>query len=489
MPLPDVSHLSDLEPGAWRALRDRLRAVPVDAAAVKPIARIAERASDPLRQALRWYHLRKQRTPAGYAMRLFVFRDAVDDDEAREALGGAVSVDRLLAAGLVLREADGKLRSPFYMNLANDLYVLSDDLTLGDGVMGLGHTTGDLCRAAAPLRDIGSVLEVGCGAATALLLAAGRARRGVGVDIDPRAIVMARANALLNGVTNVEFRQGDLFAPVAGETFDLIVAQPPFVAQPPGDSAVTWLHGGSRGDELPLRLLRDLPAHLAAGGRAVVLVEWPVFEGDPQPLEARVREVVPQDDVGILLVSAAGTDLDQHCIGYAAGRPPFVGPEVVRALVARRAHLDAMKVRELRLTLNVLQRRSGSRSWTARVDARPFEQVEVSSPRIDKLVAAQELLASGRDALAAAALRLPEGTRFVEDDKGVLVELPDDALIAPMRLNQHAARLVSVVGKAASVAKGIAEFAPDHDDELRGKMLAAVAQALSNGVLEVEDRA
>jgi len=153
------------------------------------------------------------------------------------------------------------------MNLVNELYVLCDDLTEGDGVMGLGHTTGDLCAASLPTRELGSVLEVGCGAATGLLLCASRARRAVGVDIDPRAIVVARANALLNGLTNVEFRQGDLFAPVLGEEFDLILAQPPFVAQPPGDSAITWMHGGARGDELPLRFLRELPPHLAPGGR------------------------------------------------------------------------------------------------------------------------------------------------------------------------------------------------------------------------------
>ncbi|HTC72867.1 MAG TPA: methyltransferase domain-containing protein, partial [Solirubrobacteraceae bacterium] len=302
MPLTDVSRLSDLEPGAWQALADRLRAVQINGETVRFVARVGERALYPLRRALRSYHLGKIRDATGYAMRLFVFRDAVDEGEARTALGDTVSIQRLLDARLIVREADGRLRSPFFMNLVNDLYVLCDDLAEGDGVMGLGHTTGDLCRASMPMRELGSVLEVGCGAATAVLLCASRARHAVGVDIDPRAVTLARANALLNGVSNVEFRQGDLFAPVAGETFDLVIAQPPFVAQPPGDSTITWMHGGARGDELPLRLLHELPPHLAPGGHAVLLVEWPIVDGDP--IEKRLRAMLPQPDISLLELEA-----------------------------------------------------------------------------------------------------------------------------------------------------------------------------------------
>ena len=44
-------------------------------------------------------------------------------------------------------------------------------------------------------------------------------------------------NAALNGIANVEFRAGDLFEPVNGERFDLIVSQPPYY---PG-SEITFL--------------------------------------------------------------------------------------------------------------------------------------------------------------------------------------------------------------------------------------------------------
>jgi len=88
-----------LEPEAWPRLADRLRAVSITSDTVHFIARVAERAIDPIRRALRYYHLSKIRSATGYAMRLFIFRDAVDDAEARAALGDAVSVEQLLEAG------------------------------------------------------------------------------------------------------------------------------------------------------------------------------------------------------------------------------------------------------------------------------------------------------------------------------------------------------------------------------------------------------
>ena len=63
---------------------------------------------------------------------------------------------------------------------------------------------------------------------------AAKVDRVIGTDINPRAVALSRINAALNGIGNVEFREGDMFAPVAGETFDLIISQPPFVSTPPG---------------------------------------------------------------------------------------------------------------------------------------------------------------------------------------------------------------------------------------------------------------
>ena len=53
----------------------------------------------------------------------------------------------------------------------------------------------------------------------------------IGTELSPAAAAIARANVERNGmVGRVEIREGDLFAPVAGERFDLITANPPYIA-------------------------------------------------------------------------------------------------------------------------------------------------------------------------------------------------------------------------------------------------------------------
>ena len=89
------------------------------------------------------------------------------------------------------------------------------------------------------------------------------------VDISRRAVLNARLNARLNGV-RVRALRGDLFAPVAGERFDLIVANPPYVpAQTTscrrGGVERAW-EGGVDGRVLRRPPLREAPRHLTPDG-------------------------------------------------------------------------------------------------------------------------------------------------------------------------------------------------------------------------------
>lgn len=73
-----------------------------------------------------------------------------------------------------------------------------------------------------------SALDIGTGTgAIAFKLALAGAKDVLGIDLNPRAIVNARANKQRLGVQNVEFRQGDVFENVEGK-FDIIVFNPPY---------------------------------------------------------------------------------------------------------------------------------------------------------------------------------------------------------------------------------------------------------------------
>ena len=76
-----------------------------------------------------------------------------------------------------------------------------------------------------------TIADLGTGSgAIALAVAKERPRcRVIATDISPAALDMARSNAGKFGLTNVEFRGGDWLAPLAGETLDMILGNPPYI--------------------------------------------------------------------------------------------------------------------------------------------------------------------------------------------------------------------------------------------------------------------
>jgi release factor glutamine methyltransferase len=93
------------------------------------------------------------------------------------------------------------------------------------------------------------------------------------VDVSGRAVACARLNARLNGV-RLRALRGDSFAPVVGERFDLIVANPPYL---PGaqngaarGAARAW-EGGADGRRLLDRVCREAPRHLEPGGELLLV--------------------------------------------------------------------------------------------------------------------------------------------------------------------------------------------------------------------------
>jgi release factor glutamine methyltransferase len=119
------------------------------------------------------------------------------------------------------------------------------------------------------------VLEVFTGSGGIAVAAAREgAREVIAVDVSRRALASAWINARRNGA-RVRVRRGDLFAPVAGERFDLILANPPYVpsagdALPRGARSRAW-EGGTDGRLLLDRLCAEAPAHLAPGGALLIV--------------------------------------------------------------------------------------------------------------------------------------------------------------------------------------------------------------------------
>jgi SAM-dependent methyltransferase len=139
------------------------------------------------------------------------------------------------------------------------------------GVVGVSPST-LLSVAHTPRTEVDSALDMGTGSGAHALLAARHAQRVVATDTNPRALRMLRLNAALNAIDNVQTRAGSWFEPVAGERFDLVIANPPYVISP--DTSFLYRDGGLRGDALSSTLLRELPAVLKPGGFASLQGNW-----------------------------------------------------------------------------------------------------------------------------------------------------------------------------------------------------------------------
>lgn len=114
-----------------------------------------------------------------------------------------------------------------------------------------------------------SVLDMGTGSGVCAVFAAKHAARVVAVDINPAAVRCAGINVLLNHVDDkVEVRQGDLFSAVAGEQFDLVLFNPPFLRGTPNDDRDrAW-----RSSDVAERFSSGLSNVLKPSGFALVLL-------------------------------------------------------------------------------------------------------------------------------------------------------------------------------------------------------------------------
>ena len=205
--------------------------------------------------------------PAALAIRLFRDGGRLTSDECAQLIGESELV------------IDG--RAGWRLEAIDGLYLFSEWPPYANDVMPPGETTAILFRAARAIcgaEDV--VLDLGCGSGTLALLLSRYVARCVGTDVNGHAVALARKNAAVNGVQNVEFRAGSLWEAVGEERFDLVVSQPPYIPQPAGVARQVFLHGGHRGDELASAILAGMAEHLTPRGRGLVFSDWPLERGE-----------------------------------------------------------------------------------------------------------------------------------------------------------------------------------------------------------------
>jgi methylase of polypeptide subunit release factors len=229
-------------------------------------------------------------SPAETLTRLFLLQAPVSLSQAEAALPALV--DRLCVEGLLERsvgEVAARLDVRPYADGDRDLWVVSD-LTPGldgsanrvgaDPVLGISSASTSLAQLTIR-QPVGRALDLGTGCGVQALHLAAHSDRVVATDVNQRALWMTRLNARLNGISNVEVRDGSFFEPLQDERFDLIATNPPFVISPATGERLVYRDSGLPGDRVVEDIVRAAPDHLNDGGWAQVLANWVVLDGTP----------------------------------------------------------------------------------------------------------------------------------------------------------------------------------------------------------------
>ncbi|MDH2455096.1 methyltransferase [Corynebacterium bovis] len=336
VPDPTAPALADLV----TALRDRGYSAATVARVLGPDGLRATAAGNP--GAAEWCLDRRARTADGGSprdagdrllVRTFHLRRPVARTALAAVLGGPLT-DALVACGALVVDgpgADGPdagtvtpvvdvrpVSVPEH-GVDGDLLIVSDaDASLSPGVPGPSHVPGVgqaplTLLSHVPPRRVRDQLDLGCG--SGVLGLALEADRTVSTDIHARALAFGRASHRSRPDTVVEWREGSWFDPVAGQRFDRIVCNPPFVIGPPtadggdgGDDGTAsgavdrliYRDSGLALDGASELVVRHAAEHLRPGGTAHVLAAWAT--GPSQSPAARVAGWVPDDGVSAWVV-------------------------------------------------------------------------------------------------------------------------------------------------------------------------------------------
>lgn len=238
--------------------------------------------------------------PLDTLVRLFLLQRAVEYERAAAAL----PLEEALADGWVVREDDAVLATvdvrPYGGPDGEDWFIVSDLGCAVGGAGGIGKKdegvvlgVGGASTTLAGITvrtPVATALDLGTGSGIQALHAAQHATLVTATDLNPRALDFTRLTLALSGARGAELLQGSLFEPVDGDTYDLIVSNPPFVISP--GAGLTYRDGGMGGDDLCRTLVQQAGDRLNDGGYAQFLANWQHVEGEEW--QDRLRSWVPR---------------------------------------------------------------------------------------------------------------------------------------------------------------------------------------------------
>lgn len=353
-------------------------------------------------------------------------------------------------------------------------------------VMGVGASTMQVAHSV-PGKPYGRVLDLCCGGGIQSFLLAPYAKEIVAVDRNPRAVNLGQFGAALNGFGHVSFRESDFFSAVAGERFDAIVCNPPYVLSPEREKY--YRDGGMEGDTLAEKVVRETGEYLTEGGCAYFVCDVATRNG--VAAADRLRGWVEGSGCDLLAIMAPALAPLAYADMWSKPESEAARAEMEAKWVARFAELGIESVTHM---LVAMRRRTGE-NWVV-MDALPKRTEGHFGAQIDRRFAGQDFVRWDAGATWAARPRLvpearlqrlvrAEGGRWVtEEAKIVLTEglmyefVVDPRTVEFLVMFDGTLTMEEVLGRLA-LAMGV------NVEKVRSGWLGYVHQLAADGVLEV----
>lgn len=345
----------------------------------------------PLNHAAALERVAGDRSAAATLIRLF-FLEAEEPSRRVATLFRRRDYAHLLSSG-VLHRRGASIRARVRIDPVGDQYFVADRrfrafdpralLLTGRDPVYPASSDSLLLRDAIVAPDGRHALDLCTGSGIQALQRASTLEHAVAVDINPRAVGIARFNAQLNGVGNVDVRVGNLYAPIGNQQFDLIIANPPFVSSPYA-TGPSYHAGGPTGDRVLRRIIAGWGSHLRPGGRAFAISHVALRRtGDMQTVAARWFANFSGRALVLVLETGAPVDLAAAQALFALERGLAAYAAEVRRWVD---YLRRHRITAVSLLLIVAAR--GARAGLDVVDAHPRVLPIPLTPRPAERIAA-----------------------------------------------------------------------------------------------------
>lgn len=455
-------------------------------------------------------------TPLETLTRLFLLQRPVTREHADAAFGDLVEPLILNGVLAVLEDTTVKAVAdirPYAVEDVDDaaetgfserdLWVVSDltpgmdgagNKVDGDYVLGISPASTSLAQMTMRGR-VGRALDLGTGCGVQSLHLAAHADEVVATDVNARALAVARFNAALNELDNIDVRDGSFFEPVAGEKFDLIATNPPFVISPATGERLVYRDSGLPGDSAVAHIVTTGPEHLNDGGWLQILANWVIAEG--QPWDERLAAMLPEG-TSAFVVQREILDPAAYVELWLKDAGQHGGPDYVERYDTWVAWMEAQGIEGVGFGwINVRKDAPGTGAQGVREFVEwPYDVEQPIAPAFEQWEAAQDALAGvgSLEALADELLVVRNDVR--QESQGAPGEADPETIVIRQQRGLRRARQVDTVEAAlvgasdgdltvGQILDAVASIMGVDAAETRAQALPAVREMVAEGFLEL----